>query len=195
MCGKMDIDIWEVIEAAKTKPFGFMPFYPGPGIGGHCIPCDPVYLSWRARAYGIEMRMVELATEINSYMPQYVVGRIGDVLNDYKKSFSASSILVLGVAYKSDVSDTRESPALEVIKLLEEKKAKIDYCDPYVKEIHIEGKKYNSVDISTAGQYDCVVITTAHKSIDYAKLLKNSKAVFDSRGILKSVKADNLYGL
>ncbi len=193
MCNKMDIDIWEVIEAAKTKPFGFMAFYPGPGIGGHCIPCDPVYLSWRARLFDVETRMVELATEINNYMPHYAVDRIGDILNENGKAFSVSKILLLGVAYKADVSDVRESPAIEVIKLLQNKKAQVSYYDPFVESLNVEGEVLASEKQISAEKYDCIVITTAHSNVDYKKVAQSGIPVFDTRGVLNGLTNENVY--
>ncbi len=187
MCHKMGIDIWEVIEAAKTKPFGFMPFYPGPGIGGHCIPCDPVYLSWRARFFDIETRIVELATEINNFMPHYIVDRIGDILNNRGKAFSTSKVLILGVAYKADVSDIRESPALDVIRLLKKKNALVSYYDPYVPQLVLDGAVIESASLEGISEYDCVIITTGHTILDYDFILRHSIAIFDTRNVYKGV--------
>ncbi len=192
ICHKMDINIWEVIEAAKTKPFGFMAFYPGPGIGGHCIPCDPLYLTWKARMHGIEPRLVELASEINYYMPHYVVDRLNDILNYHGLAFSRSKVLILGVAYKKNVSDTRESPAIEVINLLLEKRADVSYYDPFVPYIHIVNGKMDSLpSLENIKGFDCAVITTDHDSIDYDKICSEIRIVFDTRGRLKG--GDGVY--
>jgi UDP-N-acetyl-D-glucosamine dehydrogenase len=195
MCARMDIDVWEVIEAAATKPFGFMPFFPGPGLGGHCIPIDPFYLSWKARMAGFETRFIELAGQINSSMPDYVVTKVADVLNLHKKSLNGSKVLVLGVAYKNDVDDTRESPALDVINRLEEKGAKVDYADPLVDTISFDGKKMKSVKISGPAlkKYDCAVIVTDHAVFNYRQIVKNSKAIVDTRNALKKFKAPNIH--
>ena len=190
MCEKMGLDVWEVIEAAKTKPFGFMPFYPGPGLGGHCLPIDPLYLSWRARSYGFEARFIELASQINSDMPHFVVRKTGDFLNEKGKSVKNSKILVLGVAYKRDVNDLRESPAIEIIKLLEEKGAKIKYHDPFVPQMDLEPKIIRSVKLTkqAVASADCVIIITDHTNIDYDMVVKNAKLIFDTRNVLKNFK-------
>ena len=186
ICHKMNISIWEVIEAAKTKPFGFMPFYPGPGIGGHCIPCDPVYLTWKARMHGIEPRLVELASEINYYMPHYVVDRLNDILNDHGLAFSRSKVLILGVAYKKNVSDTRESPAIEVINLLLEKKAKVNYYDPFVPYIYTtEGRMDSLPSLEDIKNFDCAVVTTDHDCVDYDRICSEVRIIFDTRGRLR----------
>jgi len=191
LCHKMNIDIWEVIEAAKTKPYGFMPFYPGPGIGGHCIPLDPFYLTWKARAYNYHTRLIELAGEINKHMPKYVVERTANILSrKFKKSLNGAKILLLGVAYKKDIGDLRESPALEVIKKLEKEQAIIFYYDPYIPKFTNNGKEYKSLKELTAeeiGEKDIVIITTAHTAIDYKMIVKNAKAVFDTRNAIKNV--------
>jgi UDP-N-acetyl-D-glucosamine dehydrogenase len=183
MCEKMDIDVWEVINAAKTKPFGFMPFYPGPGIGGHCISIDPLYLSWKASLHGFRSRFIELADNINSSMPQYVVNRVISALNRRRKPVKGCKILVLGTAYKKDVSDTRESPSLEIIRLFLEEEAIVSYHDPYVPNIKINGKKLNSASLRKdfIKKQDCVVLATDHSTFDYERIAKNSKLVFDAR--------------
>lgn len=188
MCDRLHIDVWEVIEAAKTKPFGFMAFYPGPGIGGECIPADPVYLSWKARAVGFEARLIELAEQINSYMPQYVAEKIDRALNSCRKSIKASRILIIGAAYKANVSDTRDSPALAVIKLLKEKGARVRYYDPFVDKIQIENDIFKSIRLSTANisSQDCVCIITDHSGIDYNKILKYAKLIIDTRNTIKN---------
>jgi len=188
LCHKMGIDFWEVIEAAKTKPYGFMPFYPGPGIGGHCIPLDPFYLTWKAREYNYHTRLIELAGEINKYMPEYVVERTAKILSqNFKKSLNGAKILLLGVAYKKDINDLRESPALEVIKKLEQEGAIVSYYDPFIPEFINKGKEYKSLKELTAeilkGK-DIVIIATDHSMIDYKLVVKNSLAVFDVRNAI-----------
>jgi len=189
LCNKMGIDIWEVIEAAKTKPYGFMPFYPGPGIGGHCIPLDPFYLTWKAREYNYHTRLIELAGEINKYMPEYVVERTAKILSQrFKKSLNGAKILLLGVAYKKDINDLRESPALEVIKKLEEEGVIVYYYDPYIPEFENNGEKYKSLKKLTVRELkekDIIVITTAHTGVDYKMVVKNAKVVFDVRNAIK----------
>jgi UDP-N-acetyl-D-glucosamine dehydrogenase len=197
MCNKLKINVWEVIEAAKTKPFGFMSFYPGPGIGGECIPADPIYLSWKARLHGFEARFIELASQINSYMPNYVVERITNVLNERKGPLKGSKLLILGVAYKKDVSDTRESPALEIIKLLKDKGSIVSYYDPYVPELNLEGTILKSIKLTkdSLKDKDCSVIITDHSSVDYSFLLNNSKLILDTRNILRNIKSRKLIKL
>ncbi len=186
ICHKMDINIWEVIEAAKTKPFGFMAFYPGPGIGGHCIPCDPLYLTWKAKMYGIEPRLVELASEINYYMPHYVVDRLVDILNEHGLALSRSKVLVLGVAYKKNVSDVRESPAIEVINLLLEKKADVSFYDPFVGSIRtVKGEMRSLPSLEGIDRFDCAIITTDHDGVDYDSVFSGVNIVFDTRGRLR----------
>jgi UDP-N-acetyl-D-glucosamine dehydrogenase len=184
MCDKLGINVWEVIEAAKTKPFGFMPFYPGPGLGGHCIPIDPLYLSWKLKTLNYTARFIELASEINASMPTYVVSKIADALNDDSKSIRGSKVVVLGVAYKRDVDDVRESPALDVVHLLREKGAQVSYHDPHVPSFRLEDNTrlestaYSSDLIANA---DCVVIITDHKAIDWNDVMANASLVVDSR--------------
>ena len=189
LCHKMGIDFWEVIEAAKTKPYGFMPFYPGPGIGGHCIPLDPFYLTWKAREYNHHTRLIELAGEINKSMPEYIVARVNQILSrKFGKSLNEAKVLLLGVAYKKDIDDLRQSPALEIIKKLEEEKAIISYYDPYIPEFTSTGKEYKSLKELTAEdiiEKDIVIITTAHSAVDYKMVVKNAKAVFDTRNAIK----------
>ncbi len=195
LCNKMDIDFWEVIAAAKTKPYGFIPFYPGPGIGGHCIPLDPFYLTWKAREYNYHTRLIELAGEINQYMPEYVVERISKILSKkFKKPLNGAKVLLLGVAYKKDVADLRESPALEIIKNLEEAQAIISYYDPYISKFINNGKEYKSLKeliIEEIKEKDIIIITTAHSKVDYDMVAKNAKAVFDTRNAIK-YKKDNV---
>jgi UDP-N-acetyl-D-glucosamine dehydrogenase len=191
MCDKLDLDVWEVIDAAATKPFGFMPFYPGPGLGGHCIPIDPHYLSWKLKALNYYAKFIEIAGEINSKMPEYVVEKLVLALNDRGKPIKGSKILILGVAYKRNVSDLRESPALDVLSLLKKRGARIAYNDPYIPEIDEEFLKLKSVklmDKSVKG-YDCVVIVTDHSCYDYVKICKAAPLVFDTRNAAKNVKA------
>ena len=190
MCDKLGINIWEVIEAAKTKPYGFMPFYPGPGVGGHCIPIDPLYLSWKARAHGFEARFIDLASEVNEHMPQYVIEKVISALNKKKKALKGSKILLIGVAYKKDVQDLRESPAFEIIEILKKNEAKILYYDPYfpyvkVDDIDLKRAKFTKEVLASA---DCVVIVTDHSNIDYQFIAKNSKIVIDTRNALKDIK-------
>jgi len=187
MCNKMNIDVWEVIEAAKTKPFGFMPFYPGPGLGGHCIPIDPFYLSWKARLNGFEARFIELAGQINSAMPEYVVLRVIDALNKKGKSLKGAKVLVMGIAYKRDVNDWRESPALEIIHLLKQKEAEVSYHDPYIPQATLNGTKIRSkkLSVSDLRKSDCVLIATDHSCFDYDWILENSSLVMDTRNVIK----------
>ena len=186
MCAKLDIDVWEIIQAAGTKPFGFMPFYPGPGLGGHCIPVDPLYLSWTARLNGFEARFIELAAQINGAMPHYVVTRIGEALNERAKSLRGSRILVLGVAYKRDVGDIRESPALEIIGLLLGKKAQVTYHDPHVPWFLLNDQRFESspLDAAVLGNQDCVVIITDHSSLDYQWVLECAPCIVDTRNAI-----------
>lgn len=186
MCNRLGIDVWEVIDAAATKPFGFMKFTPGPGLGGHCIPIDPLYLSWKLKSVKYNARIIDLASEINTSMPRYVVQRIQDLLNQISKSLNASRILILGVAYKPDISDTRESPALDVIGLLLEKGAQVQYYDPFVPSIEHEGWGLESTEdlYKAVGEVDCVVIITDHENVDYARVAKEAKLVFDTRNVM-----------
>ena len=191
---RMGIDVWEVINAASTKPFGFNAFYPGPGLGGHCIPIDPFYLTWKARQYGMPTRFIELAGEINTDMPHYVIARTMDALNEHKKSLKGSKVLVLGLAYKPDIDDVRESPSLELIELLREKGAHVDYNDPYIPVTHKQ-RKYNlmmkskTLTPAMLKKYDVVLIATNHSDYDYNWIVKNSKLVVDSRNATSQVKA------
>ncbi|MCF4113147.1 MULTISPECIES: nucleotide sugar dehydrogenase [Dethiosulfovibrio] len=187
LCHKMGINVWDVIKAASTKPFGFVPFYPGPGIGGHCIPLDPFYLTYKAREYDYHTRLIELAGEINDSMPDHVVERLMDLLNDRSKPLRGSRVLLLGVAYKGDIDDLRESPSLKVWKQLERKGAVVSYHDPYCPEVDWKGEKVSSVDITEKSlkEYDAVVITTAHKhKVDYKLVADNSSLVFDTKNVL-----------
>lgn len=189
MARKLKLDVWEVIDAASTKPFGFMPFYPGPGLGGHCLPIDPLYLSWVLKSMNYNARFIELASTINSSMPNFVVELVGDALNDDRKSLNGSKVLVLGVAYKRDISDMRESPALDIIADLQHKKAVVAYHDPYVAELDIEGRKYTSqpIDGKKLAEYDAVVICTDHRCFDYQDIVNRSQLVIDTRNACKGV--------
>jgi UDP-N-acetyl-D-glucosamine dehydrogenase len=188
---KMGIDIWEVIEAAKTKPFGFQAFYPGPGLGGHCIPIDPFYLTWKAKKYDFNTRFIELAGEINTYMPYYVVQKTGEVLNKFRKSINGSKIIILGLAYKKDVDDIRESPSLKLIELFEEMGAEVDYHDPYISKIP-ETRKHKfvkeSIDITgnNLSNYDCLIIATDHSVFEPIFLVEHSKIIIDTRNFIKN---------
>jgi UDP-N-acetyl-D-glucosamine dehydrogenase len=197
MCARLKIDVWEVIRAAATKPFGFMPFYPGPGLGGHCIPIDPFYLSWKARASGFEARFIELAGHVNGHMPDYVVDLVGEALNRQGKSVRGSRVLVLGVAYKADIDDVRESPSLDIMEKLRERGARIEYTDPYVPSIRFAGSVMKSVPFTPTQlkRFDCAVIATAHKSIDYGALLQWSKAVVDTRNALVGKRSPKIVRL
>ncbi|MFA5839240.1 MAG: nucleotide sugar dehydrogenase [Candidatus Margulisiibacteriota bacterium] len=183
LCKKMEIDVWEVIAAAKTKPYGYMAFYPGPGIGGHCIPLDPFYLSWKAKEYDLVTRFIELAGEINDKMPEYVVQLIQDGLNEYNKSIKNSNVLVLGMAYKKDINDWRESPSIKIFDLLDKKGAKVKYNDPFVKSIKIAGALQSSVSLNAKmlKQYDCVVVATDHSVYDYKMIVDNASLIVDTR--------------
>lgn len=193
MCDRLGIDVWEVIDAASTKPFGFMRFTPGPGLGGHCIPIDPLYLSWKLRALNYTARFIDLASEINTGMPRYVVHKIQDALNEQTKPLKGSSILIVGAAYKPDVDDLRESPALDVIGLLRQQGAHVDYHDPYIPRIIHDDWDLECVPdlLRAARQADCVVIITNHSNYDYQKLLENSKLIVDTRNALGTAGRDN----
>jgi len=195
MCDRMNIDVWEVIEAAATKPFGFMPFYPGPGLGGHCIPIDPFYLSWKSKQAGIEARFIELAGYINGQMPNFVVDKVQNALNDHTKPLKGSRVHVMGVAYKRDIDDVRESPALDIIHLLGMRGAKVGYSDPYVPSINSEGIEMTATPVSAAAEADCVVIVTDHKDFDYPKLVQSSKLIVDTRNALKGIASEKIVRL
>jgi len=196
MSHRMNIDVWEVIEAASTKPFGFMPFYPGPGLGGHCIPIDPFYLSWKARQNGFECRFIELAGHVNGSMPAFVVERVGEALNSQKKSINGSRIHVFGVAYKKDVSDMRESPALDVIELLHRRGAVLSYTDPHVPTLDHGGLTLKSVpERDAAKKVDCAVICTNHAVFTYADMPKRFPLVVDTRNALKGMAGENIFRL
>ncbi|MEG1662581.1 MAG: nucleotide sugar dehydrogenase [Clostridia bacterium] len=190
LCHKMGINIWEVIDAAKTKPYGFQPFYPGPGLGGHCIPLDPYYLSWKAREYGFHTSMIESSMMINDKMPEYTVERTSDILNKFEKSLRGAKVLQLGVAYKQDIDDYRESPAITVAELLRKEGCSLDYFDPYVAEYKHNGKKYQSIkkiDEKIVSAYDIVIVTTGHTNVDYDMVADSAKAIFDTKNVMKKV--------
>jgi UDP-N-acetyl-D-glucosamine dehydrogenase len=193
ICDRLGMDVWEVIDAAATKPFGFMKFQPGPGLGGHCIPIDPLYLSWKLKALNYNARFIELASEINTGMPRFAVSKVQDALNNHGKALKGSKILVLGVTYKADIDDLRESPALDVIHLLEQKGAEVNFHDPYIKSFTVEGKKKDCItDLMKAiGLMDAVVIITNHSSYDYQAILNNTNLIVDTRNALGKLGKDN----
>lgn len=197
MSERLGIDVWEVIDAAKTKPFGFMSFYPGPGLGGHCIPIDPLYLSWVAKKNGFELRFIALSDQINSSMPEFVVEKITDGLNDVEKSVKGSNIHILGVAYKKDVDDLRESPALEIMNILRSKGARITYTDPYISEINYQKLSIKSKPLSkeVLSKVDCSVIVTDHSNFDYNLIVSNSKLIVDTRNALKGINKKHIVRL
>ncbi len=196
MCDRMEIDVWEIIDAAATKPFGFMPFYPGPGLGGHCIPIDPFYLSWKSKEAGIEARFIELAGYINGRMPEFVVEKIQNALNDASKPVRGSRVHVLGTAYKRDIDDVRESPALDIILLLQRRGALVTYSDPYVRRIQINGTNLEAQEMSPAIKAaDCVVIVTDHSGVDYAAVVDGSKLIVDTRNALKGYRSEKIVRL
>lgn len=196
LCNKMGIDYWEVVDAAKTKPYGFQAFYPGPGLGGHCIPLDPYYLSWKAREYGFHTSMIESSMMVNDRMPEYCVERAMSILNRHKKALNGSKVLVLGVAYKNDIDDYRESPAIDVIEKLLAAGAETEFYDPYIPSFREHGKEYHgieTIDAEIIASYDLVVITAAHTVFDYEMIQKNAKAIFDTRNAMKDVEVrDNI---
>ena len=194
LCNRMNIDLWEVIEAAKAKPFGFTAFYPGPGLGGHCIPLDPYYLTWKAREYGFHTSMIEASMMINDHMPEYTVERCGKILNRHRKALNGSKVLVLGVAYKQDIDDYRESPALRVIEELEKTGASVSFYDPYIPQYKQHGKLHKGETALTAEllqHADLVVVTAAHTNIDYDFVQRHAQAVFDTKNVMKEVKERN----
>lgn len=192
LCHKMDINIWEVIDAAKTKPYGFQAFYPGPGLGGHCIPLDPYYLSWKAREYGFHTSMIEASMMINDKMPEYTVSRIASILNRFKKSINSAKILQLGISYKQDIDDYRESPAVVVADLLRKSGAKLDYYDAFVSKYkNDKGEQFSSIKKLTPSvikSYDLILITTAHSNVDYELVAKNATVIFDTKNAMKDIK-------
>jgi UDP-N-acetyl-D-glucosamine dehydrogenase len=195
LCLRMGLDIWEVIDAASTKPFGFHPFYPGPGLGGHCIPVDPFYLSWKAKQWDFHTRFIELAGEINTNMPYHVLESVGRALNRHKKAVNGSKVLILGVAYKKDIDDLRESPALTIIELLQKEGAQVSYNDPYFPEVG-RGRKYDlqmkCAPLDNLAQYDCVVIVTDHSEYDYERIVRESKLVVDTRKATRGIQSDKI---
>ncbi len=196
LCDRMNIDVWEVIDAAATKPFGFMPFYPGPGLGGHCIPIDPFYLSWKSKEAGIEARFIELAGYINGRMPEFVVEKIQYALNDVAKPVRGSRIHILGAAYKRDIDDVRESPALDIMLLLQRLGALVTFSDPFVKHIRIDGKSLENQDLLPAAETaDCVVIVTDHTGVDYRSVVERSRLIVDTRNALKGVESEKIVRL
>jgi UDP-N-acetyl-D-glucosamine dehydrogenase len=196
MCNRLKIDVWEVIEAASTKPFGFMPFYPGPGLGGHCIPIDPLYLSWKLKTLNYRARFIELASEINAGMPEYVVERLAEALNDRERSLRGSRVHIMGAAYKKDIEDVRESPAVDFIKILQSKGAKVSYTDSWVPTLEHEGIDLKSIEAVPAVETaDAVVIITDHSNVPYADLVRRSKLVLDARNATRGLEAPNLVRL
>jgi len=195
LCRKFNIDVWEVIEAASSKPFGFTPFYPGPGLGGHCIPIDPVYLTWKARANGFEPRLIEVAQQTNSRMPSHVVDRIATALNEQGKPLRGTRVHLLGVAYKRDVADVRESPALDVMHLLAERKARISYTDPYVPRLSEPDIDLYSEPISELSQKDCAVIVTDHRCFNYTEILRMAPLIVDTRNALRGFRDEKIFRL
>jgi UDP-N-acetyl-D-glucosamine dehydrogenase len=196
MCDRMNINVWEVIDAAATKPFGFMPFYPGPGLGGHCIPIDPFYLSWKSKQAGFEARFIELAGSINGDMPHFVVGKIQNALNNQAKAVKGSKVHIMGVAYKRDIDDVRESPALDVIHLLQELGANVSYSDPWIPKIDHEPITMTGIDeVKGVKEADCVVIITDHKKFDYKALVSDAKLIVDTRNALKGIKSEKIVRL
>lgn len=183
LCSRLKIDVWEVVEAARTKPFGFMPFYPGPGIGGHCIPKDPMYLSWKARKVGFKTRMIDLASKTNLFMPHYVVHRAEKLLREKNKEISKAKLLILGVTYKKDVKDLRESPALEIIELLQERGVRVSYSDPYIPYLDISGIRLKNTELTQPNirKYDLVILTTDHKRFNYRMIAKAARLILDTR--------------
>jgi len=197
MSHKLGIDIWEAIEAAKTKPFGFMSFYPGSGVGGHCIPKDPLYLYWKARHFGFRSRFIKLSSQINSYMPRYIIERLKEILRNNNKKLKTSKILIIGVAYKKDVKDLRKSPALDIIALLKQRRVKVAYFDPLVPYLKINGIDLKSVKLTKneLKKYACTVIATDHSRVDYRCILKYSNLIFDTRNVFKNTKEEKIIRL
>lgn len=191
LCNEMGISVWEVIDAAKTKPYGFQAFYPGPGLGGHCIPLDPYYLSWKAREYGFHTSMIESSMMINDRMPEYCVERAGRILNHHEKSLKNARILVLGVAYKQDIDDYRESPALRVIEVLRNEQAQVEYYDPYIRSYRYHGetvKGLEAISPAIVASFDLVMVTAAHTNVDYAMIQRHARAVFDTKNVMKGLE-------
>ena len=197
MCDRMGINVWEVIDAAATKPFGFMPFYPGPGLGGHCIPIDPFYLSWKSRQAGIEARFIDLAGYINGQMPHFVLDKIQSALNEHSKPLRNSHVHVLGVAYKRDIDDVRESPALDIMHVLSSRGARVTYSDPRVNRLRIDGgvEYFAEEPLAACSRADCVVIVTDHSEFDYAAIVDRSKLIVDTRNALKRFSSPKIVRL
>lgn len=196
MCNRMGVNVWEVIDAAATKPFGFMPFYPGPGLGGHCIPIDPFYLSWKSKQSGIEARFIELAGQINAEMPRHVVNTIQDALNQNSKSVKGAYIHIMGISYKKNIDDVRESPALDIIHLLSLKGANLSYSDPYVPAVEHEGIRMKSQDsVDACKVADCVVIVTDHDAFDYGRLALDARLIVDTRNAMRNFNSQNIVRL
>ena len=198
MCDKLNVDVWEVIQAAATKPFGYMPFFPGPGLGGHCIPVDPHYLSWKLKTLNYNARFIELASEINTSMPYYVIEKITHALNNQEKSVRGSQIVILGVAYKRDVADVRESPALDIISLLRHRGADVRYCDPHVPELSLEGDarmKSEAYSLDLLRQADCLVVVTDHAAFDWREISRHSRAIVDTRHVYAEHDDERIIGL
>jgi len=192
MCGHMGINVWEVIDAAATKPFGFMPFYPGPGLGGHCIPIDPFYLSWKTKQAGTEARFIELAGYINGQMPHFVVDKIQNALNEHGKPVKGSHVHVLGVAYKKNIDDVREAPALDIMLLLKRRGARLTFSDPHVPTLQLEGELLHSQDVGMVGAADCTVIVTDHCTFDYPQIADQAKLIVDTRNALKGINSEKI---
>lgn len=196
LCNRMGINLWEVVDAARTKPYGFQAFYPGPGLGGHCIPLDPYYLSWKAREYGFHTSMIESSMMINDRMPEYCVERAGKILNRFKKALNGSKILILGVAYKQDIDDYRESPAIRVIELLEREGVKVSYYDPWIAEYKSRGKTMRGlkeIDPEIIKGYDLIMVTAAHSNVDYGMVQENARFIFDTKNVMKGIlKRENI---
>jgi len=196
MCDRMKIDVWEVIDAAATKPFGFMPFYPGPGLGGHCIPIDPFYLSWKSKEAGIEARFIELAGHVNGRMPEFVAEKIQNALNLDSKAVRGSHVHILGTAYKRNIEDVRESPALDIMVILQRLGAKVTFSDPFVKQVNLNGQIIEAADmLSSVSAADCVAIVTDHDGVDYQAVVDNSKLIVDTRNALKRFRSDRIVRL
>jgi len=195
MCDRMGINVWEVIEAAATKPFGFMPFYPGPGLGGHCIPIDPFYLSWKTRQAGIEARFIELAGYINGQMPHFVVDKIQNALNDHRKPVKGSHIHILGVAYKKNIDDVRESPALDIMLLLKRRGARLTFSDPHVPQLDLEGEQLQSESTALVASADCAVVVTDHSTFNYREIADQAKLIVDTRNAFKGISSPKIVRL
>jgi UDP-N-acetyl-D-glucosamine dehydrogenase len=193
MCARLGVDVWEVIDAAASKPFGFMPFYPGPGLGGHCIPIDPFYLSWKLKTLNYRARFIELAGEVNSEMPEYVCARVADALNDREKSVKGSRVLVLGVTYKRDIEDVRESPALDIIRILEKRGARVSYHDPHVPEIAMDDVHLRSQELMPGvRESDLVLIVTDHSAFSYPEIVEAARVVLDTRNATRGIRSEKV---